>query len=288
MVKLAWILLLIAIAGVGTIGVLVRASSVRVRKEISPHTIRRLVDVPAEAWARLSQKTIFFGHQSVGKNIIDGVRNLTESDKSVSLNIVETKDAKTIVSPMFVHATVGRNRSPESKIAEFKELMENGFGEKVDIAFFKFCYVDMGKDSNPEAILAAYCEAMDSLKTRFPEVVFVHVTVPLRAPYRRRAVMAAMDRLLDRSVELQDNEIRERYNALLRERVSGKEPLFDLALYETLDPQGLRHYSMKDGQEIPLLVHLYTDDGGHLNAVGRRHVAEQLLISLLDLTRSSP
>ena len=119
-------------------------------KEKSPHVIRRLADIPVEAWDRLGQKRIFFGHQSVGYNIIEGIQDLVAGNESVSLNVVESKDAKTIANPMFVHAKVGRNRSPESKIAEFKELMENGFGDKVDVAFFIFCYVDIEKASNPE------------------------------------------------------------------------------------------------------------------------------------------
>ena len=33
-------------------------------------------DVPAEKWKRLSQKKIYFGHQSVGNNIINGIEDL--------------------------------------------------------------------------------------------------------------------------------------------------------------------------------------------------------------------
>ena len=33
-------------------------------------------DVPASKWENLSQKKIYFGHQSVGFNIIDGIKDL--------------------------------------------------------------------------------------------------------------------------------------------------------------------------------------------------------------------
>lgn len=283
------ILLLIAASTVAATGLLVLGTSIRVHKGTNPHAVRRLAHTPLEAWVRLNERTIFFGHKSVGYNIIDGIRDIVASHESLSLNIVEMKDADQIEGPMLAHAQVGRNFNPESKITEFKMLMEGGLAEKVDVAFFKFCFVDIGSTSNPDAILAAYCEAMNTLKSRYPQVVFVHVTVPLCGPPKKAKgiLKASIKRLIGRPAVLDDNLVRARYNALLRERFSGKEALFDLALYETLGPDGLRHYSFRDGREVPVLVRSYTDDGGHLNAMGRRHVAEQLLIELLDLTGGS-
>jgi len=144
--------------------------------------------------------------------------------------------------------------------------------------------------SDPNAIFATYCEAMDSLKSRFPDVTFVHVTVPLCGPPKKfkGALKATVKRVIGGPPVLDENLVRARYNDLMRERFSGKEPLFDLALYETLEPWGQRHYSLKDGQEIPILARAYTDDGGHLNTVGRQHLAEQLLIELQDLAGRTP
>jgi hypothetical protein len=275
----------VAVALVGAIVLWFLATSLRVRTGTSPQKVRRLANVGPEAWTRLNNKTIFFGHQSVGYNIIRGLQDLQASHKLLNLKIVETKDAQKIEGPVLAHGTVGRNRSPESKIAEFKDLLEGGLGEKVNIAFLKFCYVDITRNSDPEALLAAYSKAMDALKSRFPRVAFVHVTVPLCAP--EKGLKEGIKRLLGRSPELDDNLVRARYNRLLRERYSGKEPLFDLALYETLGPDGLRRYSLRNGQEVPVLVPSYTDDGGHLNPMGQRHVAEQLLLELLDLAGSS-
>ena len=34
-----------------------------------------LKDVPESTWTNLSKKKVFFGHQSVGDNIIDGINN---------------------------------------------------------------------------------------------------------------------------------------------------------------------------------------------------------------------
>jgi hypothetical protein len=284
-VKLAFVASLVAVALVAAVVLWFFATSLGVRTGTSPQKLRRLADVPADAWTRLQGKTIFFGHQSVGYNIVRGLQELEASHKSPHLNVVETKDANKMTGPMLAHAPVGKNRDPESKITEFKALLEGGLREKADIAFFKLCYVDITRDSNPEAILAAYGKAVDALKSRFPRVALVHVTVPLCAP--EKGEKEGIKRLLGLSPVLDDNLVRARYNSLLRERYSGKEPLFDLALYETLGPDGLRRYSLRNGQEVPVLVPSYTDDGGHLNPMGQRHVAEQLLLELLDLAGSS-
>jgi hypothetical protein len=45
-------------------------------KGTDAHKPRRLADVPAEAWTRLGEKTIFFGHQSLGDNIVCGIQDL--------------------------------------------------------------------------------------------------------------------------------------------------------------------------------------------------------------------
>jgi len=282
------ILMLVGIALVIAVGLLIVGTSLRVYKGTSSQVVRCLADMPADVWARLTEVAIFFGHRSVGNNIVDGIRDLMDSHGFLNLRINETKAADRVDGAMLVHAPVGRNLEPESKIAEFKRIMEGGLGEKVDIAFFKFCFADIVSHSNPDAILAAYCETMEALKARFPEVVFVHVTVPLCAPPKtaKGILKANVKRVLGRSTVLDDNRVRARYNELLRERFSGKEPLFDLALYETLGPDGLQHSSLWRGHEVPVLVQSYTDDGGHLNVLGRRHVVEQLLIKLLDLASS--
>lgn len=284
-IRIAVIVSCVVVALVAVIVFWLLANSLWVRTGTSPQKLRRLADVPSEAWTRLQGKTIFFGHQSVGHNIIRGLQELETNRESQHLNIVETKDSNKIAGPMLAHALVGKNRDPESKIAEFRELLEGGLGERVDIAFFKFCYVDVEKTSNPDALVAAYSKAMDALKSRFPHVTFVHVTVPLCTP--ERSLREGIKRLLDRSSVLRHNQARARYNSLLRERYAGKEPLCDLALYETLGPEGLRHYSRQDGQEVPVLVPSYASGAGHLNPMGQRHVAERLLIELLDLVGGS-
>jgi len=72
-------------------------------------------DVPASAWEKLSQKKIYFGHQSVGFNILDGVKDLMKEYPKIKLNIVETTDTKDFPNGVFAHSRVGQNTDPKSR-----------------------------------------------------------------------------------------------------------------------------------------------------------------------------
>ena len=91
----------------------------------------------------LSKKRIYFGHQSVGFNIVDGLLALEKANPEIGLTIKETRDPAQITSGVFAHGRVGQNQAPSSKIRDFTTTLEGGLGENVDVAFFKFCYVDL-------------------------------------------------------------------------------------------------------------------------------------------------
>jgi lysophospholipase L1-like esterase len=71
---------------------------------------------------------------------------------------------------------------------------------------------------------------------------------------------------------------------LLRKNYEGKEPVFDLARIESTRPDGTRETFTQDGKTYYALVPAYTKDGGHLNKLGRKKVAEQLLLLLVSLS----
>ncbi len=74
---------------------------------------------------------------------------------------------------------------------------------------------------------------------------------------------------------------REAFNAHLREKY-GK-LVFDLAALESTLPNGQRTSFVEDGKTYYALDPSYSDDGGHLNATGRRIVAAGLLRFLAEL-----
>jgi len=239
-------------------------------------------DVPAEAWQNLNEKKIYFGHQSVGYNILDGVKDVMKENPPIKLQIVETNNPADFNAPVFAHSRVGKNTDPKSKCEDFSVFMDKGLGEKTDIAFLKLCYVDVTSNTVVEKVFAGYKETMSVLKSKYPKVTFVHITVPLTT--LQTGPKAWIKKIIGRPVAgVDDNIKRETFNQKLRNEFSGKEPVFDLAAIESTLPAGSRAIFEKDGKAYPRLVPEYTDDGGHLNALGRKVAAEQLLIFLAKL-----
>jgi lysophospholipase L1-like esterase len=77
---------------------------------------------------------------------------------------------------------------------------------------------------------------------------------------------------------------RNEFNRLL-EQTFADEPIFDLAASQSTYPDGRREFFQQDGQSHYSLIAGYTDDGGHLNAVGRRHVAADFVHAVADALR---
>ena len=244
----------------------------------------RLGDIPAASWERLSKKKIYFGHHSVGFNIIDGIRDLMEENPQIKLNIVETADPGDFKAGIFAHSRVGENVDPKSKIDAFANFIEQGIGSIADIAFFKFCYVDFDSNTDVKKIYEDYKDAMSRMKKRYPAVTFLHVTVPLRTT--KTTWKTTLKKLIGKKDiwEYADNVPRNEFNELLMKEYDGKEPIFNLAQIESTFPDGRRSSFTKDGKTYYSLVPDYTYDGGHLNEKGRKKLAEQLLIFLAKLS----
>ena len=239
-------------------------------------------DIPQDYWARLAEKKIFFGHQSVGYNIIEGIKDITRERDYIKLNIVETEDPTQFDKPIFAHSTVGRNTDPDSKIRAFEKIVDAGVGSKADIAFFKLCYIDIMRNSNPQEIFTNYQNSIEGLKSRHPDTEFLHITVPIRSVPKgiKRYIKQSIKLLIGKQGVLDDNIKRQYYNTLLNDAYSETEPLFDLALTESVNSKGYRCYVAKEDERIYFMNSQYTYDGGHLNEQGRKVIAEQLLIML--------
>ncbi len=80
----------------------------------------------------LASKRIFFGHQSVGDNILQGIRDLKASDPRLTLNLVSSADPETISGPAFIETHIGVNRNPDSKNDAFyaicRKVMAHSMG----------------------------------------------------------------------------------------------------------------------------------------------------------------
>ncbi|MDY6934872.1 MAG: hypothetical protein SVZ03_11725 [Spirochaetota bacterium] len=237
---------------------------------------RSIGEVPNTLLKKLTEKRIYFGHQSVGFNIIDGINDIIKENSSIKLNIVKTDNIEDFKRPIFAHSQNGINKDPKSKVDAFTNLMEKGLGDKVDIAFFKFCYVDILNDTNVNEVFNYYKSAMMRLKNRYPKTLFIHVTVPLMR--EAKGPKAFIKSIIGRD----HNIVRNQFNDLLREEYD-KNRIFDLARFESTYPKGQREARKKGGKYSYSLIPEYTDDGGHLNEKGRKIIAEQFLIFLSEL-----
>lgn len=235
-------------------------------------------DIPESTWEKLSQKKIYFGHQSVGNNIIDGINKLMENNDVIKLNIKNTIDAQEFDNPVFAHSDIGKNEDIDSKLSDFSKNIRNGLGDKADLAFLKFCYVDVRRKTNVNDVFNNYKKTITSLKNEYPNTTFVHLTVPLMS--HSNGVIAKIKRMVRPDNDDLDNIKRNELNLLIIEEYGNKEPVFDVALVEATLPNGDLATFTKDGKSYYYLPDEYTNDGGHLNDNARKHVAEQFLITL--------
>lgn len=209
---------------------------------------------------------VFFGHQSVGQNIIDGLR---EHDCPAISAVVEAADD--VGAPGLIHARIGANGDPAGKIDDFVARLEGPLGENLDAAFMKLCYADIGSGTDIEALTRHYRRAINHLMQQRPGLGIGHVTTPVRRmPTGARALAR---RLLHRPEDaLEDNRRRGHFNEWLRNEFP-QPSIFDLAGCESTSDRGRSTGRRSRGEYVQSLTPAYTDDGGHLNDAGRRVVA---------------
>jgi lysophospholipase L1-like esterase len=227
--------------------------------------------MPAVEWARLTDARVYFGHQSVGGNIIEGLRDLGAVHAERPLRIVRSRDRSSSPSAL-VEFPIGENGQPESKMKDFAAALEQIDDTAQAVAVFKYCYLDITPETNVELLFASHRKAVQEMRARYPNLTFVHVTAPLTRLESGPRFLAK--RLLGKPTTRDANAKRNRFNAMLREQYAG-EPLFDLATVESTRPNGSRSFFQNGADAVYSLAPELTDDGGHLNATGRRAAAEE-------------
>lgn len=228
------------------------------------------------SWDGLARMRICFGHQSVGADIMKALSTLTGNH----LEVVETSDADALQRPVFAHFRVGQNRDPLSKLQAFAQVIESGVGERVDVALFKLCYVDINANTDIDTVFLNYRSTMALLSERYPKIVFLHVTAPLMC-----IGGGIMEWLREKAGcvnrEREGQARRHAYNQLLRGAYGSSGRLFDLAEMEAMYPDGRPSWFHYHGDLVPTLVPEYTEDGGHLNQRAAERVAASLLSCLV-------
>lgn len=243
--------------------------------------VRSVSEVTPEQWATLAARRIFFGHQSVGRDIMLGMNRVLEKHPDIPVKLVNTEDPATVAGPAFIEAKIGRNREPESKDAAFVSVLEKGVGSDSNaIAMYKYCYVDV-LNADPDSIFAGYVKQIDAVRAKYPGLTIVHFTMPLHED--RGGVKEFVGGVLGKPTHTKLSIKRNRYNDLLREKYQGKEPFFDLAELQSTRADGSRTFFRHKGKNIYTLAPEWTYDGGHLTDAAQDRIAEQLLVFLAQL-----
>lgn len=233
------------------------------------------------AISTVEEMRVFFGHQSVGTNVLDGIRAL----KGMDVSMVDIKaDATGAVGSgaAILHASIGRNLHPDEKISDFAELMRSGIGESTDVSFMKLCYVDANAGFTAVRIFDSYVSEMERLEGEYPDTVMVYFTMPLMSEHS--GIKDRVKELLGRTTPGREGNVeRNRFNDMLRKAKGYTGRLFDIAAVEATGVDGTRETFRLGGESYEAMVTAYTTDGGHLNELGRRIVAEELVLFLARL-----
>jgi hypothetical protein len=254
------------------------------RARVDGHRSLSSLTIPEKG--RLADRRIFFGHQSVGSNIMEGVAALAREDPSLGIRVVDLAGAPAVAGGFFGHGKVGQNGQPAGKTDDFASKVDRDLAGRVDVALHKYCYIDIDDRSDASALFAHYRDTMAGLRRQHPEVTFVHVTAPLTHVQAGPKVL--VKRLIGRAPGgYLDNLRREQFNELMRREFAGREPLFDLAAIEATRPDGSEERFAWKGQTGRALHPAYGSDGRHLNDEGRRRVAEELIVMLATLPEAA-
>lgn len=212
--------------------------------------------------ARALANRIYFGHQSVGFNIMKGINQLSRGEglgTPAYVDLTKGEPVPTDGGRFIAHVKIGTNGKPLTKIAAFDKALRGGLAGQVDVAVFKLCYVDIDARTNVGTIFKKYRTAMAALERDFPQVTFLHATVPLET----RSVAANINRT--------------RLNELIRKEYGPTGRLWDIARVEATDPDGKPVGGTRGGKKYEALFGDYASDGAHLNETGGKLVAESLL-----------
>ncbi|MCG7909123.1 MAG: hypothetical protein JAY82_05035 [Candidatus Thiodiazotropha taylori] len=232
---------------------------------------------------------VFFGHQSVGNNIISGLQQLAEKS-GFGLNIVDLASIQAESQPSgLLHGPIGENRKPVSKCRDFERIIDQQLSDKVDFALFKFCYIDVNRNTDIENLFRVYRFTLDRLMENHPQIRFIHSTIPVRCSPSTLDVRLKelVGKLLGKKNNSKlDNFQRNQYNRLLIETY-GQDQVIDIAGAQATGRNGHRESFKMQGVVNHALLEEYSSDGGHLNELGQRQVARSFAHQLADIIRAS-
>lgn len=232
---------------------------------------------------RLQSKVIYFGHQSVGNNIVHGLESILKTTPDINLSILEAQELDKISTGVFAHSRVGENFNPKAKDNDFTNII-NMLSSKVnlDCAFYKYCYIDIRSDTDIYELFSHYNENYQRLRKLHPEITFIHITTPITVV--QKGLRAWVKKIIGRPIGgYADNIKRNDFNDLMRSEYYETELVFDLARLESTHQNGNRELFRSGNARYEALVPEYASDGRHLNLSGSEYIARELLNYLAEI-----
>ncbi len=206
---------------------------------------------PADLEA-LRTKKVFFGHQSVGQNLVDGAR-------AIGFPFSRVEDGAAFSTASWGDAKIDKNGDPQRKVTSFRMLVgEKGIGAKVDVAAMKLCWIDFESGTDLPALLGKYDEAVQALRAANPKLQILHITPPLTTS--------------DPSL----NERRWKFGRAMIDKYRTDGLVLDLAeIIATTDDGGLC-----EKRGAPRLCDGWSSDEGHLNDAGSQRAAKAFVVAV--------
>lgn len=233
--------------------------------------------ISAGLWIALSRRTMHFGHQGVGGDVIEGLQALLAARPDIGLRVA--CGASFPAPGVFNSFHVGAGALAEPLAAAFLEGSRSELGPD-PVLMIEYGELVVAADPDVDTLLDRYQQAVAALRARHPQAVIVHVTLPLSIDSKMRNFVSI---LRGQPMQRERNALRTRYNALLRAAYAGKEPVYDLAAVQSTRSDGTVEYVHADGERVYALAPEWALKGGRLNAAGRRRAAEDLLATLASL-----
>ena len=247
------------------------------QRPLNPQNLHRVpteADALADELRAIAATKVWFGHHSVGQDMLDGVRALAR-EAGVEVAIGE--------------GPVGENGKPLEKIADFeREAIASG----ADVVAMKLCYADFTPTTDVRAVLDAYEAAVQRVRAARPGIRVVHITPPLTV--RPTDVKSRVQRLLGQPVWGDASNLR---RLELAEGMAARfpdEPLVDLGLLQSTRSDGSREVHLVEGPSVPggrarlvpMLWEGWARDEGHLNDDGKRMAGRAFVRVLAEATRT--
>lgn len=274
-----WRLATLVVAMLGVAGLVVAYLLIRPERVVRTEQYAAPV-ASQDDLSQAAQLRVFFAHQSVGFNLLDAMPALYQDAGLAPPVIVESAEALT--GPRIQHVVIGENGDPLGKLAEFDALLRGGIADTIDVAVFKFCYVDFHEGDDVVPVFEAYRDTMAALEADYPDVTFVYATVPLTT---ERGPLGRLKGRLGRGDRLgpEHNVVRQELNALILAEYGSSGRLLDLAALQSTDASGNRAVRSYEGQEYYSMVTAWSSDPGHLNPTGAAMAASAFLATLVDV-----